>query len=96
MPGELVLDVERHEVRQFGRAVDLSRSEFRLLRLLMSRPGTALSSEAILVALRGPRWAADTGILQVQVSRLRRKLGESAAHPRHIVTIRGFGYRFEP
>jgi DNA-binding response OmpR family regulator len=30
------------------------------------------------------------------VSRLRRKLGESAAHPRHIVTIRGFGYRFEP
>lgn len=96
MAGRLELDEVRREVRLDGAKVDLSRGEFDLLATLMRRPGSAVSSASLLSVLRGPAWAKDNEVLQVQISRLRRKLGESAAHPRFILTIYGFGYRFEP
>lgn len=95
MPTAIELDEYRREARLDGVVLDLSPTEYGLLAALMRRPGAAMSSEDLLVVLRGPGWAEDRGVLQVQVSRLRRKLGESAAHPRFIVTIHGFGYRFE-
>lgn len=93
--GGLVLDEVRHEVRLDGDVVDLRPAEYALLAALMRRPGAAISSRQLLKAMWGVEWHADTTSLQVHVSRLRRKLGESAASPRHIVTVHGFGYRFE-
>ena len=94
--GRLVLDDVRREVHLDGVEIDLSRSEFALLAALMRNPGVALSSRELLEAMWGMPWHADTSALQVHVSRLRRKLGESAGRPRWIVTVYGFGYRFEP
>jgi len=96
MPEDLVMDEDRHEVRLRGRPLDLSTSEYALLATLMRRPGAAVSASDLLTVLRGPAWVDDHEVLQVQVSRLRRKLGESAGNPRYIVTVRGFGYRYEP
>ena len=92
----LVLDDVRHEVRLDGVPVELSRSEFALLARLKRSPGVALSSRELLEAIWGMPWHADTSALQVHVSRLRRKLGETPGSRRWIVTLYGFGYRFEP
>lgn len=96
MADSLVLDELRREVRLDGEPISVSWSEFEFLAALMRYPGAAVSSADLLVLLRGPQWAADVQVLQVLVSRLRRKLRESAAQPRFVVTIYGFGYRFEP
>lgn len=95
-PGGLVLDEVRREVRLDGALIALPQSGYLLLAALMRRPGAAMSSRELLKAMWGVEWHADTSLLQVHVSRLRGRLGESAAAPRYVVTVPGFGYRFEP
>lgn len=94
--GALVIDREAHEVTLDGRAVALTKAEFALLSTLAANPRRALSSRDLLRAMWGSEWSADTTALQVHVSRLRAKLNENGSRPRHIVTVHGFGYRFEP
>ena len=90
------VDHEARRVTVAGVEVDLTRSEFDLLTTLMDRPGVAISNRELLEAMWDSEWRIDTTPLQVHVSRLRHKLGESGSWQRHIVTVRGFGYRFEP
>jgi two-component system, OmpR family, response regulator len=88
-----------HETRSLlreGKAPDiLSRSEYELLKLLMRRPGRALSRDQILDTIYGPKYRNFGRAIDVQISRLRRKLkieGEEDI----IRTIRGLGYMFRP
>lgn len=92
----LAIDVAARRVELDGRHIPLTRSEFALLHVLASRPGVAMSHREILRAMWGADWQTDTTPLQVHVSRLRRKMGESGSTPRRIVTVHGIGYRFEP
>ena len=92
----LAIDVAARRVELDGRHIPLTRSEFALLHVLASRPDVAMSHREILRAMWGADWQTDTTPLQVHVSRLRRKMGESGSTPRHIVTVHGIGYRFEP
>lgn len=94
--GPLTLDLGARDVRLDGNSVELTRSEFALLAALASQPGVARSNRELLTEMWGGDWLADTSALQVHISRLRRKLGESAQHPRFIITVFGFGYRFDP
>lgn len=94
--GSLVIDFAAHEVLLDDEVVGLTRSEFALLAALARRPRQAISSRDLLQAMWDEDWESDTTLLQIHVSRLRRKLGESAKRPRFVQTVHGVGYRFEP
>ena len=93
MMNGLMLDEDTRQVSVDGEPVALTWSEFELLSALMREPGAAVSSIALLRDLR-PASGVDERALQILVSRLRRKLGESASAPRYVETVSGFGYRF--
>lgn len=72
----------------------LTEGEFRLLSMLLQNPGRVLSRDRLAENLRGREWLPNDRSVDVLVGRLRRKLGEDAARPVFIVTVRGAGYRF--
>lgn len=89
--GNLVLDPVARVATRAGAPLELSRQEFRLLELFLRRPGHILSQADLLERLYPLAAERDWNTLEVQVSRLRRKLGAGA-----ITTVRGLGYRMEP
>jgi two-component system, OmpR family, alkaline phosphatase synthesis response regulator PhoP len=92
--GDLDIDLDRHEVRQDGRLIELSALEFRLLAALVQADGHVLSRDRLLDVLSGPD---AEGVLErsvdVYVGRLRSKLGDDPERPRYVATVRGAGYR---
>ena len=94
--GPVRMDTARREVTVDGRPVDLSRKEFDLLALLMSHPGQVVTREWCIDRLWWDQDLSDTRTLDTHVKRLRRKLEPDPARPRHLVTVRGVGFRFEP
>lgn len=94
--GSLTIDQGARLVTMGNRPIGLTRSEFDLLMTLVDRSGAAISNRELLQAMWGAQWWSDTTPLQVTISRLRHKLGESGGKPRYIVTVRGYGYRFDP
>ena len=91
--GDLQIDVDAHEVRVAGRRVTLTRTEWRVLELLVANAGWVVPHERILARVWGRDEAGDLDSLRVFVRRLRSKLGDDAARPRWIETVRGLGYR---
>lgn len=94
--GEVELDLERLQVTRRGRLVDLTPTEFRLLRYLVSHPNRPFSRSALIEAV----WGYDSGIgsdrtVDVHVRHLREKLEDDPTNPRWLVTVRGIGYKFE-
>ena len=94
--GNLIIDHEAREVSVDGQAVHLTGTEFALLSLLAAHPRRAFSTAELIRHLSGAEWVGGNHALQMCVSRLRTKLGESGTHPRQVVTVHGYGYRFEP
>jgi two-component system, OmpR family, response regulator RegX3 len=92
--GDVTLDPAGHKAAVDGRALDLSRKEFDVLRLLMENAGTVVKRERLLEEVWDTNWFGSTKTLDVHVSALRRKLGDDAAVPRYIHTVRGVGFRF--
>ena len=75
-----------------GREVELTRTEFDLLAALVSEPRRAFSRRELISRVWDSEWYGDEHIVDVHVGHLRRKLGDDAAQPRHIRTVRGVGY----
>ncbi len=94
--GPVRLDAARREVTVGGRTVELSRKEFDLLALLMGQPGQVVTREWCINRLWWDQELADSRTLDTHVKRLRRKIEPDPAHPRHLVTVRGVGFRFQP
>jgi len=94
--GPVRLDTGRREVTVHGTGVDLSRKEFDLLSLLMSHSGQVVTRDWCIDRLWWDQDLSDTRTLDTHVKRLRRKLEPDPAHPRHLLTVRGVGFRFEP
>jgi DNA-binding response OmpR family regulator len=92
--GPLVLDRGTCQVRQNGRPVSLTATEFRLLEFFMSRPGIVFSREQLLHAVWGDDRSIVDRSVDVYVLRLRRKLESDPATPELICSVRGFGYSF--
>ena len=95
--GELEVDLDRLLVYRRGRLIDLTPTEFRLLRYLGLHPGRPFSRQALIEAV----WGYDSDIdndrtVDVHIRHLRAKLERDPAHPRWLVTVRGLGYKFEP
>ena len=91
------IEIELSSRRVFvdGVEVSLTFSEFELLRAMASNAGAVIPAEQLSGELWGTSWIGEGHALEVQVSRLRAKLGESSRHPRFIHTVRSVGYRFE-
>jgi DNA-binding response OmpR family regulator len=94
--GSIRIDPVVREVTVDGEPVELTKIEFDVLDLLSSSPRRTFTRTQLLETVWGDNWFGDDHIIDVHMGNLRRKLGESASMPRHIRTVRGVGYRFEP
>jgi two-component system response regulator RegX3 len=92
--GPVVLDVPRHEVRVSGELVTLPPKEFELLQAFLLAKGRLLTRDFLIEDVWGADYYGDTRTLDVHVKRLRQKIEADPHHPRHLVTVRGLGYRF--
>jgi DNA-binding response OmpR family regulator len=90
----LRVDQPRHRVTRDGAEVSLKPKEFDLLAFLMERAGQVFSREQILAVVWGYEYAGDSRTVDTHVKTLRERLGDDAARPRWIETVRGVGYRF--
>ncbi|MFO7171719.1 MAG: response regulator transcription factor [Bacillota bacterium] len=93
--GDLTIDYETYEVTVGGRRVDLTPTEFQILRVLTSRPGRVFSRDELLDRVRGEEFFGDVRTVDVHVRHLRAKIGDDPQNPRYIETVRGVGYRFK-
>ena len=89
----LTIDLDRHEVSVDGRPVQLTPSEFRLLRLLAEEPGRVFSREQIMEHLWRTPFIGDTRACDTHISNIRRKIERDPIHPTVIETVREVGYR---
>jgi DNA-binding response OmpR family regulator len=89
------IDVVGHEVLLHGEQVTLTAKEFDLLVHFLAHPGRAFRRDELLETVWGWRFG-DTSTVTVHVRRLREKIEDDPSLPRHIQTVRGVGYRFQP
>ena len=94
--GDLELNRTACQVRLKGSEVSLTATEFRLLDVLMSRPGVVFSREQLLDAVWGSNHAITDRAVDVYILRLRQKVEGNPAGPERIRSVRGFGYTFKP
>jgi DNA-binding response OmpR family regulator len=93
--GDLEVVPDEGVVRRDGDEVHLTKTEFRLLCELASAPGRVFSREQLLERVWGYDYFGDGRLVDVHVRRLRTKVEVDAANPRHVVTVRGLGYKLQ-
>jgi len=93
--GPVRMDVERHVVSVSGERVSLPLKEFELLELLLRNAGRVLTRGQLIDRVWGSDYVGDTKTLDVHVKRLRAKVEADPGVPKHLVTVRGLGYKFE-
>jgi two-component system response regulator RegX3 len=93
--GDVMLDPERHEVSIRGTSVRLPLKEFELLALLLENAGRVLTRDTLIDRVWGSDYVGDTKTLDVHIKRLRAKVEPEPSTPTRIVTIRGYGYKYE-
>ena len=91
--GGLTLDLVRYGAQVDGRAVNLTRSEFKLLALLAAEPERVFSRREIMQHLWESSYVGDQRACDIHVSNIRRKIERDPAHPERLLTVRGVGYR---
>jgi two-component system response regulator ResD len=94
--GRIHIDRNRREVRRDEELLHLTRKEFDLLDLLASHPGHTFTRADLLEEVWDFAWDGDSSTITVHIRRLREKIEDDASEPRHLVTVWGVGYRFEP
>jgi two-component system response regulator RegX3 len=94
--GPVRMDVDRHVVSVNGSSVPMPLKEFELLEFLLRNAGRVLTRGQLIDRIWGSDYVGDTKTLDVHVKRLRAKVEPSPSAPRHLLTVRGLGYKFEP
>ena len=94
--GEIVVDATSRQATLRGTDLDLSRREFDLLHLLARRAGEVVTKREILAEVWNQPYGGGERTVDVHLSWLRRKLGETAAHPVYLHSVRGVGVRLAP
>lgn len=92
--GKLVIDLTARQVVRDGNELDLTPTEYRLIKLLVQHEGKVLSHERILRSVWGPSSVGDRDYLRTYVHRLRRKIERDPGHSVHILSVAGTGYCF--
>ncbi len=93
--GDLEIVPDEGVVRLAGAEIHLTKTEFRLLVELASTPGRVFSREVLLEKVWGYGYFGDGRLVDVHIRRLRTKIESDAANPRHVVTVRGLGYKLQ-
>ncbi|GAA1232931.1 MULTISPECIES: response regulator transcription factor [Janibacter] len=97
--GEVTVDLAARSVVREGEGgrqhVRLTPTEWQVLEILVRNPGRLVTRQTLLTSIWGSEHVADTGYLRLYVSQLRKKLEPDPAHPRHLLTEAGMGYRLE-
>ncbi len=93
--GDLEIIPEQGVVRKSGEEIHLTKTEFHLLCELSDQLGKVLSREHLLEEVWGYDYFGDGRLVDVHVRRLRTKIEPDPAHPRHVVTVRGMGYKLQ-
>lgn len=91
--GALSIDVAGRQVYIDDEPILLTRTEFDILEALSGHPGIVLSRRQLLEIIRDGPWVGNEHLVDVHIGHLRRKIGDDAARPRYINTVRGVGYR---
>lgn len=93
--GNLLLHLERYEVKKDGQVIDLTLREFELLKFLAQQKGQVFSRETLLEKVWGYEYFGDVRTVDVTVRRLREKIEDNPSKPTYILTKRGVGYYFD-
>lgn len=88
----ITMDVNRREARHHNVELELTTTEFEILRVLISSAGRVISRDRLMAMARGDEWASFERSVDVHISHLRRKLEDDPRRPQKIKTIRGIGY----
>ncbi len=94
--GPVRMDVERHVVTVRGEHTSMPLKEFELLEMLLRNAGRVLTRGQLIDRVWGSDYVGDTKTLDVHVKRLRSKIEVDPKEPRHLVTVRGLGYKLDP
>ena len=94
--GDLEILPDEGRVTLAGAEVHLTKTEFRLLVELAGNPGKVFSREVLLDRVWGYGYFGDGRLVDVHVRRLRTKIEADPANPRHVITVRGLGYKIVP
>lgn len=92
---ELQTDFEKKVVKINGEIINLTPKEFEILKVLMESKGSVISRDELLNKVWGYEYFGDTRVVDIQVTRLRKKIEDDPANPVLIKTVFGFGYKFE-
>ena len=93
--GVFVLDQKSRVLYKNGTPIDLTQVEFQIMELFFANPGVALVREKILEGVWGENYFGDVKIVDVNIRRLRMKIEDEPSAPKHILTVWGYGYRWE-
>ncbi len=93
--GPVRMDVDRHVVTVRGQQITMPLKEFDLLEILVRNSGRVLTRAQLIDRVWGSDYVGDTKTLDVHIKRLRAKVEEDPAHPVHLVTVRGLGYKYD-
>jgi len=93
--GPVRMDVERHTVSVDGQSITLPLKEFDLLEYLLRNAGRVLTRGQLIDRVWGADYVGDTKTLDVHVKRLRSKIEPDPGTPKHLITVRGLGYKLE-
>lgn len=93
--GPVRMDVDRHVVTVRGEQIPMPLKEFDLLEILVRNSGRVLTRAQLIDRVWGSDYVGDTKTLDVHIKRLRAKVETDPAHPVHLVTVRGLGYKYD-
>ena len=93
--GPFVLNMKSRTVSKNGRVLELTQVEYQILEYFFNNPNTALGRQDILNKVWGEGYFGDIKIVDVNIRRLRMKVEDEPSHPTHIMTVWGYGYRWE-
>ncbi|NLW79353.1 MAG: response regulator transcription factor [Ruminococcaceae bacterium] len=94
--GNFVLDEKSRVMMKNGQPIDLTQVEFQIMELFFRNSGTALVRDKILEGVWGENYYGDVKIVDVNIRRLRMKIEDEPSNPQHILTVWGYGYRWNP
>lgn len=92
--GDFVLDETSRAFLKNGHTIDLTQVEYQIMELFFQNVGVALAREKILKAVWGENYFGDVKIVDVNIRRLRMKVEDEPSNPKHILTVWGYGYRW--
>ena len=92
--GDYVLSIKKRSLFENGNQIELSQIEFQILELLLSNSGKTYERSEILEYAGGDRYYGDDKVVDVNIRRLRIKVDKNPSSPKHLITVRGKGYKW--